>query len=216
MKARYTPSDQRGSAIKNSLVAVSFTTLIFGILPFVQIAKSLAQPNAIQAPTIATTPPPPPTPEEPPITEEEEKEEPETPEIEKPEPPLNLHDLGLILSGLEYGDGRHGTGGLESFLEKVETTIYVIAELDQTPKALQQIRPQYPYSLRQQELEGWAIIEWVVDERGNVRSVKVVSCSHSEFGEAAKTAISRSKWKAGEVGGETVSSRVRQKISFTL
>lgn len=215
MKVRYTPSNQGGSSIKNSLAAIFFTVLLFAVLPLLQFAKEIDEKEPPIAPTIITDPPPISFTEElPPEVEEEKKVEP--PKLEKNAPDIDLTQLEILI---ERGGSGHGQAvafadGLEEF---IDTELpFDLDDLDRRPQALRQIRPVYPYALKQQMIEGWAIIEWIINPNGTVRSAKIIRSSLSDFGKSATEAILKSKWKPGEKAGKAVATRARQKFNFTL
>ena len=118
MKARYSPSDQRGSSIKNSLAAISVTAVLFAVLPFLQFAEDINAQDPIEAPQIVAEIPPPAFVEEPPKVEEK-KEKPERPELEPPVPEIDLDDIGLLIhaKGPGNGEGMRLSGGINEYLD---------------------------------------------------------------------------------------------------
>ncbi len=78
--------------------------------------------------------------------------------------------------------------------------------------------PEYPERLRGRAIEGWVIVEFVVDELGRVRSPRIVEgYPASVFDRAALNAVSRYKYKPRVVNGAAVPvSGVRQRIVFNL
>ncbi|MFL3659997.1 MAG: energy transducer TonB [Opitutales bacterium] len=77
-------------------------------------------------------------------------------------------------------------------------------------------RTHLPYSLKNQRIEGWVIIEWVKTYTGRISPPRVIQSSHHKFQQAAIDFIASSKWKPSQISGKTVNSRVRQKITFSL
>ena len=80
-----------------------------------------------------------------------------------------------------------------------------------------QIRPIYPFSALRRELEGYVIVEFTVTKRGNVRDVRIVESSHTEFEEAAATAVAKSRYQPRVVDSTPVDvAGLRTQIEFVL
>jgi len=215
MKARYTPSNQTGSMARNTLAAVILTALIFAVLPLIQLVNEIRAEEVTKAPTLVAQDIPDHIVEEPP-PEPDEKMKEEPPELEEPPPPITLTQLALLLQNPGTGSDT-AVGFNDGFENYISTELpFDFDQLDKKPKALHQIKPLYPYALKQSKVEGSATIEWVINPDGSVRSARVISSSHSEFAKAALDAILKSKWHPGEKDGEIVATRVRQQIYFTL
>lgn len=89
-------------------------------------------------------------------------------------------------------------------------------ELDSTPMALARPAPRYPAELRRNGQEGEAVIEFVVGTDGRVRSSRIVSASHPEFGDAAVAAVARWRFEPGTKNGRTVSFRMTVPVVFSI
>lgn len=217
MSTTYTQSTHSGSIIGRGGLALLVTAAIFALIPILQIIPNLftgfidpTSTNTAQeiAPIVIE-----PVPDRP-----EEKDKLEKPKLEKPTPKLTIHELAILLS-----PGMGGVGSSSIAIDtvglidpEVDITIFDIKDLDRKPHALFQTEPVYPYSLKQQKIEGWVIIEWIISETGRVMRSRVIQSSHREFQQPALDSISSSKWKPGEISGKAVNSRVRQKITFSL
>ena len=66
--------------------------------------------------------------------------------------------------------------------------IYEMREVTTAPQPVFRVPPKYPRELRAAGITGEAVVEAVIDQNGQVMSVKVVSSSEPRFGEAAAAA----------------------------
>ena len=87
---------------------------------------------------------------------------------------------------------------------------------DQYPVAVTTAKPVYPFALFQAKTEGSALIEFVIDTKGDVVSARVVETNAKEFGEAAVSAIYKWKFKPGVRNGRLVNVRMRVPFYFAL
>lgn len=217
MSTTYTQSTHNGTIIGRSGLAFFFTAVIFALIPILQILPNLM--TGFIEPTLSKT-----AKEIAPIVIEpvpdrpEEKEKQEKPKLEKPAPKLTIHELANLLNP---GMGGVGPSSIAVNIKGLvggddDYAIFELSDLDRKPHALFQTEPVYPYSLKQQKIEGWVIIEWIITDTGRVTQPRVIQSSHREFQQPAIDSISSSKWKAGEISGKAVNSRVRQKITYSL
>jgi protein TonB len=95
-------------------------------------------------------------------------------------------------------------------------TIFDLSELDEQPEAVLKIKPDYPYDLLRAGIAGEAVLELTIDAGGGVRDVVVVSATQREFGEAARQAVLRWKFKPGKVAGRAVSFRRTLPVTFSI
>jgi len=91
-----------------------------------------------------------------------------------------------------------------------------LGDLDQAPVASYQAPPQYPQRLRAIGLSGQAVVDFIVDQRGNVRDAWVVSSNESDFGVAAVKGVSKWKFKPGMKAGRAVEVHMRVPILFSV
>lgn len=89
-------------------------------------------------------------------------------------------------------------------------------DLDVRPVATSRISPRYPFDLKRAGVSGTAVLRFVVDNRGNVSEVEVVSADHPEFGRTAAEAMLRWKFKAGMKDGLRVNTRMEMPMTFAL
>jgi protein TonB len=84
-------------------------------------------------------------------------------------------------------------------------------------EAVVQIQPVYPQRALEQELEGHAVLDFTVTERGSVRDIVVVDSSNSLFGSAARDAVSMFLYEPQFVDGVAVAvSNIRIRIDFEI
>jgi TonB family protein len=98
----------------------------------------------------------------------------------------------------------------------VLTAPVVLGPGDIKPRGLQLNPPQYPAIMSKNSLEGDVVIEFIIDERGDVRSPRIVRSTHKEFEPPAIEAVLQWKFVAGRRAGKPVSTLVTQTLEFRL
>jgi TonB family protein len=84
------------------------------------------------------------------------------------------------------------------------------------PQATYRVAPVVPLELREKSVErGSAVVEFVVDQSGNVIDAYVASTTHPSFGEAALQAILQWKFVPAMQGGKPVTTLMKLPFSFT-
>lgn len=91
-----------------------------------------------------------------------------------------------------------------------------VTSLDAKPVVRTRSAPQYPFELRRQNISGEAVVEFVVNAKGDVENARVVKATHPEFGEAAVAAVSRWKFSPGKKDGQPVATRLTTPITFSV
>lgn len=78
--------------------------------------------------------------------------------------------------------------------------------------------PHYPDSLRRQNIEGLAIVEFVVDSRGRADTLtfRVLEASHRDFGLAVREALPRMRFSPATVNGLPVQQFVQIPFIFRI
>ena len=99
---------------------------------------------------------------------------------------------------------------------ETEDGVYDLSDLDTKPRATYQVEPTYPPELKEKGVEGSAIVEWIITNKGKTKNIRSASATHDGFAVSATAAIEKTKWKPGKIDGKAVSVRVRQKLDFTL
>ena len=88
--------------------------------------------------------------------------------------------------------------------------------LDNTPAPRVRTNPNYPSAARADGREGTVMVDFEVNERGDVVRVKVVSSTDPIFEEPARTAVYRWRFTPGLRNGKTVPFRMAIPVVFTL
>lgn len=94
--------------------------------------------------------------------------------------------------------------------------IFRSGDLDNTPRARVTASPTYPFEARHNGLVGEVVVEFTVDEMGNVHAPTVARSSNRVFDEAALRAVARWKFEPGKRDGRAVRFRMALPIVFTL
>ena len=82
------------------------------------------------------------------------------------------------------------------------------------PKPLKRVAPEYPQSLRREGKQGYAIVVFVVDKKGQVPIAEVEFASHPEFASSALAAVSKWRFEPGRVNGQPANTWVRLPVPF--
>lgn len=100
----------------------------------------------------------------------------------------------------------------------VPKAIYKVSEADQSPVKLEGEKPIYPSLARKLGIECTLFLKILIDEKGNVREVKVAkaSSSASKYGfiQAAREAILKWRFLPANIKGKPVSVWAVQQVSF--
>ncbi len=202
--------------LRTCLLGAGCTLAIFVVLTFTQILSRWdTSPRKLTTFDVAPPPPPPPPEiEEPP--EPERQEEP-PPRMTEPPPPMSLSQLELALNP-GFGDalsGALGFGGFDVQADAVaDMRLFDVEDLDEPPRALQQVKMDVPMRFRRERVSGMVRLEVMIDERGATTVLGVVESSHAELEEAARTAASQWRWSPPRKNGEVVRARYILPIGF--
>lgn len=98
----------------------------------------------------------------------------------------------------------------------VERSTMSIHDLDGVPRARYQSQPVYPPEARNAGLAGEVLVEFLVDEAGNVREPRVIRSSDRVFEESALRAVAHWRFEPGRRHGGVVRFRMAVPIVFTL
>lgn len=215
MRKVYTPPAAAVSWPLTVFGALLGTLCVFLVLPLTQLISSGSK-RSLEIMRIDTAPPPPPPPPEmetPPPPEPEEAEPP--PELSEQSTPLSLGDLDLDISAGSGGvfGSRLAFGGGQAL---AEVAIFNIADLDQRPRPISQVKPRYPLEMKKAKVTGSVVLLFVLNENGRVEDSRIESSSRPEFEKPALDAVRKWRFKPGTREGKAVRSYVRQQILFNL
>ena len=134
-------------------------------------------------------------------------------------PPVDLSERfdprdfsGIGVEGGVFSGVVGGTGPVDF------TQTFLEAAVDERPERLSGPYPRYPEMLRQAGIEGFVLLEFVIDTSGHVEegSLKVLQSTNRAFEGPAKIVIRRSLYRPGRVRGQAVRVLVSQRIGFTI
>lgn len=104
-------------------------------------------------------------------------------------------------------------------LPPVESEVYDVVEDEPQPiGGLETIYKNltYPQTARKAGIEGVVVVQFIVDQEGQVRDPEVIRDIGGGTGEAAKQALESTEWKPGKLDGEKVPVRFKVPIRFQL
>lgn len=109
----------------------------------------------------------------------------------------------------------HGTGvAIKS--EKMETVVFNEGETDEDLVAEKIIPIPYPERAKNLSIEGTLEIEIVIGVTGKVEKIDIVRSPHPSFDKAAKSTVSKWRFKPAKNKGVPVKIRARKEIEFNL
>lgn len=126
-------------------------------------------------------------------------------------------DIPYIPGALQLGPDDGPPGVDPNPAVPAERKILPPWEMVKVPQVLSRVEPRYPPAAAAMGLTGRVVLEAVVDESGNVESVRVVSSSNSLFDQAAMDAVR--KWRYSSPvgqGGQRVACYMTVVITFAL
>ena len=133
-------------------------------------------------------------------------------EIDLSQLDMNLNaGIGNVMSGAFAFKGFSAQRDAMS-----EMKIFNLAELDRKPRLLRKPSIKYPSALKKQKVEGDVKLLVLINERGSVKVLKVLSSSHPEFTEAATKAVERSRYEAPKKGGQAVRTKFLLPVPFRM
>lgn len=94
--------------------------------------------------------------------------------------------------------------------------IFDPSALDQMAIPTIQMQPAYPEALRRRSVEGTALVEFIVDAKGNVHDPHCLEATHPDFAWAAVDGVKKWRFQPGKKAGRPVATRLRQLIIFSL
>jgi protein TonB len=94
--------------------------------------------------------------------------------------------------------------------------VFDIKDLDQEPERRFTPPAQYPYELRAAGIGGTGMVYFIVDANGDVLEAHSEGFNRREFDQAAVTAVSKWKFRAGRKNGHAVSTHMSIPIEFSM
>lgn len=109
-----------------------------------------------------------------------------------------------------------GTGGGTGVSGHGLGHLFDLADLDQNPVLVSQVRPIYPYEMSRAGVSGEVTVSLVVDSEGRVRNAVATRSTHRAFEAAAVQAVLKWRFRPGTKSGRPVNTRMTQLIVFNL
>lgn len=89
-----------------------------------------------------------------------------------------------------------------------------MGQLDRMPVVTDRRAPTYPFALRDANIPGSVVVEFVIDGEGKVRDPKVVRSSAKDFEAPTLAAVEQWKFAPGMKNGRVVATRVTQMFEY--
>lgn len=124
----------------------------------------------------------------------------------QPPPPENVKPAAGIVAIPENRDMSQFRG----------MQVFDIKNLDQQPVARVRTPPQYPFEMRRAGVTGEVMVDFIVDQNGDVQNAYAVKSTQREFEQPAVAAVTKWKFKPGRKGGRAVNTHMQVPIVFTL
>jgi protein TonB len=84
------------------------------------------------------------------------------------------------------------------------------------PRALKEIRPEYPSWAKEQKIFGSVIFEILIDKEGRVREAILLKGLHPELDKMAKEALLRFQFQPAFIEKEPAAVRIQYAIKYIL
>lgn len=116
---------------------------------------------------------------------------------------------------------RPSTPSNETETEEKEEQKEIFVAVEESPEliggmdALQKAA-EYPRMAKKAGIEGRVIVQFIVDENGNVQNPKVIRGVHKLLNEVAIEAVKKQKFKPGKQRGRPVKVQMALPVTFTL
>ncbi|MBK7673111.1 MAG: TonB family protein [bacterium] len=151
----------------------------------------------------------------PPKQEKAREETPPPPAEDKPEvePDLFQPDLGAGIGDIAIDVNIGGATRDDAAREAIFDSI----DLDQAPVAMVQVPPEYPFKAREQNVEGYVAVKFLVRPDGSVGNVNILKAQPAGvFDDAVRRALVRWKFQPGRLGNDAVAAWVTTTLRFDL
>jgi TonB family protein len=97
-----------------------------------------------------------------------------------------------------------------------EVRTFNLKDLDELPKPLKQVRPEYPFGSLVKGQEARVILQFTVGKDGAVKDVRVIEHTGVAFIEPAVKALTQWVFTSGKVAGKAVATKMQVPIIFNL
>jgi TonB family protein len=126
-----------------------------------------------------------------------------------------LISVGFILFSLSgFAEVKQAQTGNN---DKSGDQYYKLSALDQPPRLISSVIPEYPFAAKRENIEGTVLLRFVITEDGYVKEPMVVeSFPAGVFDESALMAIEQFRYEPAIKDGKAVNCIVQQRIDFEL
>lgn len=208
----------RGAPWKSACFSLFVTLGMFCLIPLSEFIRRTDEWLVREVDATAFTPPPPPKSEMEKQVEKEALTDPILPKLADTPPEL---DINLMTATLNVGPGdfkaafslANYTPAPDGFGEQL---VFSLHELDKTPGIIKKGSLTYPSKLKRKGVEGEVKLLVMIDEKGRVKVLEVVSSTHPDFVEPSRKAAENSVYQPPTKNGEKVKVQFYLPIRFTL
>jgi protein TonB len=99
---------------------------------------------------------------------------------------------------------------------QVKAKVYDLVELSVKPIMKFQAQPVYPTKMREDGIEGEALVSFIVTIDGETDDVHAVKATNVLFAKSAEACVQRWRFRPGKVDGKPVNTRLQVPIVFSL
>ena len=214
----------KGSWVKSGITAIFVTLLLFSLMPVLlePLGKtSFQEPLAVQVNVIRI-----PRPDTPAVHKDPE---PPKPKLQKPSlvPRTAATKMEKSQLSMPFEINPQLAAGPSMFeippAAQVAAgdfdlpNVFSAGDLDQPLITLTRIPPVYPISAKQQKIEGYVRVQFVVNIHGTVENVIIIESKPPEvFDQSVIRCVSGWRFEAGTVEGEPVNTLAETTVSFEL
>ena len=109
-----------------------------------------------------------------------------------------------------------GTDGPPSTVTTPAAKIYTVGTDVKAPKVIHRVDPQYPELGRRMRLNGFVILECIIDDTGHIRDAHILRSSHAVFEQPALDAIRQWQFAPGTMNGVPVNVQFDLTVTFNI
>lgn len=127
----------------------------------------------------------------------------------KPENPNAAAFIDKAIADITIDNGKPATDSAVGGFD--------IGDLDEVPRILTMIKPDYPEKLRQEGIEGKVVLKFLIHFTGSVGDVVILEPSqYKEFNDASVKAVKKWNFSSPIINGKPVSAWFKVPIKFKL
>ena len=130
-----------------------------------------------------------------------------------------IADNGLVGTGTPGRNTASETSEAPLATPERSTEAFTVVEVDSAAvRDPESASPEYPKSLIEKGIEGYAAVRFVVDSTGRVEmnTVQVIDATHNDFATAVKDAMPRMRFRPARIGTTAVRQLSEQLFKFEI